>query len=346
MRRLITVACLGLTIPWLGMTSQIVAAQSVEEFYRGKQMEFIIAVAPPASIDSWGRLFARHLPKYIPGNPAIIPRNMPGAANIIALNYLYNQARRDGTALGITNSGVATQELLGNKAVKFKIAEFNLLGSPDSVRWVCVATENAKVKTGADLFNEELIVGGSAQSIATPILLSQLLGMKFKVVPGYSAAATVYLAMERKEVDGICQTLSSVENRSPGWIEQGKLRVLFNLERDPITNVAGITAPSIYALAKTEEQRQIITLNNEGSSLGRPVLTTPDVPRDRVNALRHAFAEVMRDKELIEEAKKQGLEIDPIGPDKLKEIIDRLASTPKDIVDKLVALVGKPAGAE
>jgi tripartite-type tricarboxylate transporter receptor subunit TctC len=335
-------AIVVLVVPWLLLNIKFAAAESVEDFYRGKQIEFIIAVAPPASVDSWGRLYARHLPKYIPGAPIIIPKNMPGAANVIALNYLYNQARRDGTALGITNSGVTTQGLLGNKGVRFKVGEFNWLGSPESVRYVCVANEQATVKTGADLFSEELVVGGSAQSIATPLLLNKLLGMKFKVVPGYSAAANVFLAMQRGEVNGICQTLSSIENRSPGWIAQGKLRVLFNLERDPISNVAGITAPSVYSFTKTEEQRQIITLNNETSALGRPIFTTPDVPKERLEALLQAVAEVVQDKEFIDEAKKQGLEIDPIGPDKLKEIIDRLARTPQAVVDRLTELIGKP----
>jgi tripartite-type tricarboxylate transporter receptor subunit TctC len=316
------------------------AADSVADFYKGKQVEFIISAAPGSSVDQWARLYARHLPRFVPGNPTFIPKNMPGGGHIIATNYFYNQAPRDGTSVAMVSRAMAVQEVLGNPAVKFKMAAFNWLGSPEKANRICVANATAKVKTGADLLDTELIVGGAGSGAPTttgPVLLKKLLGMKFKTIDGYHSSGDIFLAMERGEVEGICQTVSGIESVRPGWIAQGRLNVLFNLEKEPI---AAMKAPSIYTFTKTEEERQIIGFYNSTAELGRPVMTAPAVPPERVAALRDALAEVMKDKLFVEEATKQGLEISPLTGDEVRVITEAIGKTPKVLIDKTIDMVG------
>jgi tripartite-type tricarboxylate transporter receptor subunit TctC len=323
-----------------GFVTPATAADAVADFYRGKSMEIVIGTSSGGGYDQWARLFARHLPRFIPGNPTIVPKNMPGGGHIVATNYLYNVAPRDGTVLAMVSRNMPTQELLGNQAIKFKTADFNWVGSPESTYRVCVSMADAKVKTGADLLTTELTVGGAGAGTAistTPVLLEKLLGMKFKMIEGYNGGTAVFLAMERHEVDGICQTWAGIESSRPGWLAEKKVNVLFNMERQPL---AGVNAPSIHSFAKTDEQHAILTFYNSNAELGRPIMTTPGVPADRLAALRKAFQDTVKDKEFQEEAKKGGLDLQVMSGEQVAEVAQMIAHTPKAIVDKTIELVG------
>jgi tripartite-type tricarboxylate transporter receptor subunit TctC len=340
MKRLSVIAGLAAVLATPQMSSPAAAADPVADFYKGKQVEFIISGAPGSSVDQWARLYSRHLPRFVPGNPVFIPKNMPGGGHIIATNYFYNQAPRDGTSVAMVSRAMAVQEVLGNPAVKFKMLDFNWLGSPERANRICVSIPSAKVKKAADLFENELIVGGAgtgAPTTTSPVLLNKLLGMKFKTVDGYPSSGDIFLAMERGESEGICQTVSGIESVRPGWISGGKVNVLFNLEKEPI---ASMKAPSIYSFTKTEEERQIIGFYNSSAELGRPVMTAPGVPPERVAALRKAIADVMKDKQFMEEATKQGLEIAPLTGDQVRVITEGINKTPKALIDKTIDMVG------
>ena len=336
---------LGLaTIAVAASTAPASAQQSVADFYKGKTMEFIVGTSAGGNYDLFARLYARHLPRYLPGSPTIIVRNMPGGGHVIATNHLYNVSPRDGSVLAMVSRNMATQELLGLESIKFKMADFIWLGSPEKTNRICVAMPAAKVKKAADLFTTEITNGGAGAGTAistTPVLLTKVLGMKFKVVEGYNGGTDVVLNMERGEVEGICQTLAGVEGTRPGWIKDGKFNVLFNLERTPIKGVPGVNAPSIFEFTKTEEQRQILAFYNSNAELGRPVMTTPGVPADRVAALRKAMNEVMKDPAFIEEAKKQALDVDTMTGEEVEAVAKTIAGTPKSVVDKTVEMVGK-----
>jgi tripartite-type tricarboxylate transporter receptor subunit TctC len=328
------------TLALVATVTPAAAQQSVADFYKGKSMEFIIGTSPGGTYDQWVRLMARHMPKYIPGNPNIVPKNMPGGGHIIATNHLYNVSPRDGTVLAMVSRNMPTQELLGHSSVKFKSAEFNWIGSPELTNRMCVSMANAKVKKADQLMTETLVVGGAGSGTAistTPVLLTKLLGMKFNLVEGYNGGTAVFLGMERGEVDGICQTWAGIESSRPGWIAEKKLNVLFNMERTPI---ASLGAPSIHSFAKTDEQKAILSFYNSNAELGRPVMTTPGVPADRLAALRKAFDEMVKDKEFQEEAKKQGLDLQVMNWQEVSDVAKVIASTPKAIVDKTVELVG------
>ena len=313
---------------------------SVADFYKGKQIDFFIAGAPGEIYDQWARLMAQYLGRHIPGNPTILVRNMPGGGDLVATNYLYNIAPRDGSVIGMVSRNMPTQDVLKVPQVKFKSLEFNWLGSPEFSNRVCVASSKAKVKTADDLFQNELIVGGTGGGSAvstTPVLLNKVLGMKLKAIAGYHGGGDIFLAIDRGEVEGVCMTIAAINASAPGWIEQGRVKILFNLEKDPIP---GSGAPSVQSMAKTDEQRQIIAFYNSNIELGRPVLTTPGVPADRVAALRHAFDAMMQDTDFLAMARTTHFQINPLTGEQVSAGVARIMQTPKDIIDKTIAIVG------
>jgi tripartite-type tricarboxylate transporter receptor subunit TctC len=310
-------------------------ADAVEDFYRGKQVRFIIASATGGDYDQWSRLIARYLGKYIPGNPAIVPQNMPGGGQIVATNHLFTAAPPDGTVIGMIGRNLPNDALLKKEGVRFDPVKFNWLGSPELTNRVCVAIEGAPVQKAQDLMQHELLVGGAGAGTAvstTPILLARLLGMKFKLVEGYGSSQAILLAMERGEVQGICQTLSSVRSSRPDWFQSGKLKILFNTERHP---VPGLNAPSVFDFVKNEEQRRVLALYTSSVELGRPIVAPPGVPKERVEALRKALGDTLKDPALLEEAQKQGMEMTYVSGPEIEKLVIDLMSTPADIVEKM-----------
>lgn len=331
------------TLAWIAIAAVAAPsqAQSIAEFYKGKTIKFIIASRSGGTYDTWARIIVRHMGKHIPGNPKFLPQNMPGGGQIKAANHLFNIAPKDGTVIGIISRNLPTRAILNHPAVKFVPAKFNWLGSPELTNRICVAMKGVKVQKGEDLFSHQLIVGGAGAGTAvstTPNLLRALVGMKFKLVEGYGGAAEVVLAMERGEVEGICQSLSGFRTSRPGWIESGKVRVLFNMERNP---VPGLNAPSITKFLKTEDQRKMIAFYSSNVELGRPIVAPPGVPKDRIEALRRAFDATMTDKDFVAEVKKQGLEINALTGEELTRRILALAATPEDTVKKTESMLKK-----
>src|SRR5687768_9102581 len=321
--------------PMLAALCAPVAANPIEEFYRGKQVRFIISSATGGDYDQWSRLIARYLGKYIPGNPAIVPQNMPGGGQIIATNHLFNIADKDGSVIGMIGRNLPNDALIKKEGVRFDPVKFNWLGSPELTNRVCAAIEGAPVQKAQDLFQHELLVGGAGAGTAvsnTPTLLSRLLGMKFKLVEGYGNSQAILLAIERGEVQGICQSLSSLRGSRPDWFESGKLKVLFNTERQPVPN---LNAPSVFEFVKSEEHRKILALYTSSVEFGRPIVAPPNVPKERVEALRKALADTLKDPELLDEAKKQGMEMTYVSGQELEKLIADLMSTPAEIVEKM-----------
>jgi tripartite-type tricarboxylate transporter receptor subunit TctC len=322
-------------VPILAALCATVAADPIEDFYRGKQVRFIIASATGGDYDQWSRIIARFLGKYIPGNPTIVPQNMPGGGQITATNHLFTTAAQDGTVIGMIGRNLPNDALLKKEGVRFDPVKFNWLGSPELTNRVCVAIDGAPVKKAQDLFQSELLVGGAGAGTAvstTPVLLSRLLGMKFKLIEGYGNSQAVLLAIERGEVQGICQTYSSLRSSRPEWFASGKLKVLFNTERHP---VEGLNAPSVFDFVKSEDQRKVLSLYTSSVELGRPIVAPPNVPKERVEALRKALADTLKDPELLEEAQKQGMEMTYVSGPEIETLIADLMSTSPEIVDKM-----------
>jgi tripartite-type tricarboxylate transporter receptor subunit TctC len=309
-------------------------AQTAEEFYKGKQLRFVVGTAAGQEYDLWARLLGRHILRHVPGSPTLIVENMPGAGHIIATNYLFNVAARDGTVFGMVSRNMTDAAVMKLANVRYDPAKFNWLGSPEFSHRVMFVSPTAGIEKVPDLFERELIVGapGGLQGVtAAPILLKNLLGMKLKIVQGYRSPGDVVLAVSRGEVGGFVNTVGGPEGTRRQWVATGQLRALFNMEPDP---VPWLGAPSIFEFAKTEEQRQVLTFFAGNTRLGRPVMAPPEVPAERVTALRRAFDATMKDAAFLKEAESMGFEVAPQTGEKIAELVAAAVATPQDIVKK------------
>ena len=316
--------------------------QNGPDFFKGKSIRFVLGAAPGQEYDLWARLMARYLPRHIPGNPAFVVENMPGAGFITATNWLYNRAARDGTVWGMANHNVADQALSKMPNVLYDPAKFNWIGTPEYTNRGCFAVTNARAKSAKELFQTEMIVGGTGAGspvTQTPRLVANLLGMKMKLVEGYSKPQDAILAMERGELEGVCQTIQSFRQARPGWFETGKAYVVFITERE---RVAGINAPSIFEFTTTDEQREILSYYNSSAELGRPIMLPPDVPPTRVNMLRDAFMATMKDPEFLNDAGQLNYTITPRSGEALAAIIEGTMRTSSQIIEKTAKLSGAP----
>jgi tripartite-type tricarboxylate transporter receptor subunit TctC len=311
-------------------------AQSVAEFYKGKQLSMVIGSAPGGAYDGWARVLARHMGKHIPGNPTFVPHNMPGAGTLVAANHIYSVAPKDGTVIGGISREAPLAPLTGTTEARFDAQKFTWLGSPTDETVVCVAHKRSGVHSFADLQQKELIVGDTGPGTGTyvfPRVLNAILGTKFKPITGFPGGAQVFLAIEKTEVDGICQSLDAIARRMESGIKDGTYALLFQGGAEPHPTIKNV--PFALDLAKTEEQKQALNFVFAGLGIGRPFLAPPDIPADRARALRAAFDATMKDPEFIEEAKKQTLEVEPVSGEKIAGILQKLYATPRPIVDRI-----------
>ena len=264
------------------------AQTDIANQFKGKQLRIVTGSAAGQDYDLWARFIARHLGRHVPGNPTVIVQNMPGAGEMLATNWLFNVAPRDGTVWGTVGRNIPNAGFQGAPGVRYDATKFHWLGSPEDTNRGCFSMSKAKVQKAEDLFEHELIVGtiGAGATVTeTPNLLRGLLGMKFKMVDGYVRPQDVVLAMERGEVEGVCQTVQSFSRAKPEWLKNGTARVLFTAESDP---VPGIDAPTVFKFAKTDEQRAILAFTASTLDLGRPYMLPPGVPPEIVQAMRRA----------------------------------------------------------
>jgi tripartite-type tricarboxylate transporter receptor subunit TctC len=279
--------------------------------------------------------------KHIPGNPNIVPRNMPGAGSLVLANWLYNVAPKDGSVFGIIGRGTGFDPVLGNEAAKFDAVKYNWIGSMNNEVSVCVAWHTAGINDWKQLRQKEMVVGGTGPSADTdqfPRILNGVLNTKFKIISGYPGGNDINLAMERGEVQGRCGwSWSSVKSTRWSWYTDGKVKVLIQLSLEKHEDLPKV--PLITDLADTPEEKQILTLVFARQALGRPFLAPPNVPKERVAALRKAFTATMKDKEFQAEAKKGKLEINPITGEAVQKIMVNAAKTDPKILKKTAAML-------
>jgi tripartite-type tricarboxylate transporter receptor subunit TctC len=268
-------------------------------------------------------MLARYIGKHIPGNPTVVVKNLDGAGSLRLANALYNQLPKDGTVFGTVARGAAFDPLLGNKAAQFDASKFSWIGSANDEVSVCVAWHTSGITKIEETFDKELVVGGTGPSADTdqfPRIVNGVLGTKMKIVTGYPGGNDVSLAMERGEVQGRCGwSWSSVISTRKDWYDSKKINVLVQMSLAKHPDLPNV--PLVLDLAKTPEQKQILTLVFARQALGRPFLAPPGVPADRLAALRKAFMDTMKDPEFIAEADKAKLEITPIDGEKVQQIV-------------------------
>ena len=316
-------------------------AQGVEQFYAGKTIELIVGYPPGGSNDVYGRAVARFIGRHIPGNPQVVFRNMPGAGSILAANHIYNVAPKDGTVLGLLAATNTLDEKLGASGVKFETAKFTWVGRISSAVNVTAMWNTSKIKTIDDAFKTESALGatGTGSTVYVyPNVLNRVLGTKFKLVMGYGGSNEAMLAMERGEIDGHSTSWEAYKSAHPDWIRDKKINVVvqYGLSRHPdLPDV-----PTCVEIAKTDEEKQILRAVVNATEIGKAILSSPGVPKERAEALRKAFMDMTQDGEFIAELEKMRVELTPLPGARLQELVQEVGNLTPDLVQKIKAVYG------
>jgi tripartite-type tricarboxylate transporter receptor subunit TctC len=321
-------------------------AQAQSDFYKGKTIELDIGLSVGGGYDLYARMLARHMGKYIPGNPSIVPKQLEGAGSMRLANFLANAAPKDGLTFGTINRGTAFDPLLGNKSAQFEAAKLNWIGSTNNEVSACVAWHTSGITSIEQVKTKELIVGATGPSADTyqfPKIANGVLGTKFKIVTGYPGGNDVDLAMERGEVSGRCGwSWTSLKATHQSWLDEKKMTVLFQAGLSKHADLPN--TPLIIDLAKTDEQRSILRLIFARQVMAWPFVAPPGVPNDRVAVLRKAFMETLADPELVADAAKARLDLAPMSGDDIQTLVAKLYALPAKVSERAKqALIYKPA---
>lgn len=322
------------------IVSALSTARAQTDFYAGRTIQLIVGFGTGGGYDLWARTLARQMGKHLKGVPNIVVQNMPGAGSYNAANHLYAIAPKDGSAIGLIARDAAVGPLTGAPGARYDATKFNWLGTPATEHSVCVAYHTAKVKSVADLQTQELIlgdVGAGGASREYPLALSRMLGMKFRLISGFHASSDIFLAMERGEVEGMCESYDSVKTRHADWLADGRLRVLLQGGEKPHPELTSV--PFVFNLAVNDADRQALTFLYSGMAIGRPFLAPPGVAGERVQELREAFERTMKDAEFAADARKQKLTLDPATGAHLAAVIGALYATPRPVIERVGALI-------
>ena len=333
-------AHIGLGLLALAILAPIPALAQPAPDLAGKSVSLIIGFGPGGGYDLWGRVVARNMGRHLPGNPNIVPQNMPGAGSFVAANNIYNIARKDGTVFAIIARDAALGPLSGADGTKFDPLKFTWLGTPTKETNVCIAYKSAKVQSFDQLLKTELVIGDTGPGTGTrtyPLVLNAIMGTKFKIVGGFPSSQDVFLGMERGELEGICESLDSVTGKRPDWLKSKTVTVLFQAGAEPNPALPGV--PFALDLAKTEEQKQAMTYLYAGQGIGRPFVAPPNMVPERARMLQTAFWATMKDPEFVADARKNNLDVDPEDGAHLLSLMQRIYATPKAVIDKVGALV-------
>jgi len=319
------------------------AAQSVESFYKGNTITVLIAGTPGGGFDAYSRLMAQHLPRFLPGNPTMVAKNMAGAGGLTLANYLYNVAPHDGTVIAYVGA-IAMQPLLNPDApnTKFDPRRFTWIGSMAASQSLLLAWHTAPIQTADDLLTKEMIVAGTGAASNTdyyPKVMNREIGTKFKLITGYVGSRETLKAIEQGEAHGRFMSWDSIKATSKGWLDEKKIRIVMQaaLTRHPeLPDV-----PTVLEVAEKHGKSGAIPALRfmlASDRMGRPIAGPPGIPADRTAALREAFAKMIKDPEFLADARKRRLEPDlPLDGAGVEETVKQIYQTPKDVVARVAA---------
>lgn len=320
------------------------AADSVEDFYAGKQLTAVVPSSAGGSFDSYLRLMADHLGKFIPGNPTIIVQNMPGGGGVKSLNYIYNVAPKDGTYFGMPIHTTLTFGLLNPEKVKFEGPKFNWIGSMAGIHDVIGVWHTSSVKNVEDARKTVVPMGATGRGGNTYldiVMANNLLGTKFKVILGYPGAAEINVAIERGELAGRASSWEGLTAQQPDWFVGPKFIPIIQIGGDKIAELPNV--PNFRDLIENEEDKAALDVLSVGLSLGRALFTTPGVPEERVAALRAAFDKMVVDKDYLADAKSRSMTAhDPKKGAVIQEIVAKAYAIPAKVVDRAKAALAEP----
>ena len=323
-----------------GLSALVASPVTADEFYKGKTIDFIVGGNAGGGYDIYARAIARHLPRHIPGNPAIVVKNMQGGGSAKAATFLFEQGAKDGTMIGAVFPGAIMEPLLGTRAGKFPYdaRQFQYLGTANNATRICATWHGSKTRTYDDALQRTTVLGSSQAGGSTrdyANMLKHLTGAKFNVVAGYKGTVDIIIAIERGELDGVCgYDFTSLRTQRPEWIRDRKVNLLvqLGLEADPELTKMGV--PEVWKYLKNAEDRKVIELIVTQQVLGRPYFAPPGVPADRLKILRDGFSATFKDKAFLADAQKMRIDIEPLDGAKVQALVEKLYGSPKDLVEK------------
>lgn len=314
------------------------AAQTPEEFYKGKTVTFYVGLSPGGGYDINARLTARYIGKYIPGNPQVVVRNMPGGGSLVMTNFVANVPARDGLHIGAPQRGIPLEPLLGDASnARYDALKLQWIGSTNADTSVAISTKKSGVRTWQDLKTKELVVGGTGvgtESVTVPYILRNLLGFKYKVIAGYPGGSQLNLAMQRGEIDGRGTiTWTTIKPMKKEWLDSGEAFVLYQQGLKKHPDIPDV--PLVTELTDDPDIKRVLKIQFTAFEMGRPYFVAEGVPADRVAALRTAFDKAMKDPELLAEAEKLQLDISPSTGAEMTELMTDIYATPKPLIARL-----------
>jgi tripartite-type tricarboxylate transporter receptor subunit TctC len=315
-------------------------AAYAEDFYKGKQIAFVVSSDVGGSYDVFARMMARHLPKYIPGEPSIVTQNMAGAGGIRATNWLYTAAPKDGLTIGMINNTLAFDPLYGNKQAQYDATKFNWLGTPSQETGLLIVWHTVQVNTIEDAQKREIILSASG-SASTPAffarVLTNIFDLKTKIIPGYKSQTDSFLGMERGENDGNASPFwSSLTNNNPSWVPDKKIKVLVYYGNVRVPEIPG---PYVMDLIKDPEKRQIMEIAQAGLAMGRPVTAPPGVDPAKVKILGDAFVAIFKDPAYLAECEKVKLDCSaPSSGAEMLAYVKKIYASSPSAVEKITAI--------
>ncbi len=325
----------------VAMTAPARSQQSVEDFYRGKQLDMVIGYSPGGTYDLYARLVARFLGNYIPGKPTIVPRNMPGAGSRLATKWVYSVAPKDGTVLATADQSLSVEQAMGDKQLDLDTTRLVYIGNPNADNNTTATWFTSGIKTIEDAKKKQVVMGatGGSTSSQYPKAMNALIGTKFKIIIGYPGGNDINLAMEKGEVDGRgSNAWGSWKATRPDWLRDKKINILVQIGLTKAPDLPDV--PLLIDLASNDQDRAVLKLLSASSTIGRPIFTSPGVPAERVKALRDAFDAMVKDPVFLAEAGREHFDINPVSGANLQKIVADIVATPKPIADRLLQIIG------
>ena len=340
-RDVFIIACI--VIGALHISGSIAAAQSLDDFFKAQPFKIIVGSPPGGSYDLYGRAISRHLGNHLPGQPTVIVQNMPGGGGYLAVNYLYNNALKDGSVIATFSRSVPMQPLTDSTGVQFDPQKLEWIGSASDEVGLVLSWNTSPVKTYADLQRLGMTVastGPGTDSNVYPRVVSNILGVNIKIVTGYPGAADMLLAVERGEVDGAAGiSWSSLWPNKKDWVDNHKLNLLVQLGLK--SNHAQLKdVPLILDLVRNETDRRVLEVIFARQAMAYPFAAPPGVPTARLSAIRTAFAKTLTDEHFLSEANRAGMSVNPATAEELTAIIKRVYTSPPDVIEKVKTAMG------
>jgi tripartite-type tricarboxylate transporter receptor subunit TctC len=324
----------------LALSTSPLTAQSVAEFYRGKTITCYIGYGVGGGYDLFARTISRHMTRHIPGNPTILPVNMPGASSMILGNHLARRAPQDGTAFGAVNSALVFDTLFAGSESKaqFHGPELTMIGNAVSSASVLVAWHTSGVKTIDDLRRKQLIIGATSRSGDTyllPLAVKNVLGLdNLKIITGYPGTREAAIALERGEITGRVWDMEGIKAGRPQWLKDGSINILAQLAPGKMPEVPA-EVPLVKDYVANDDDKKVLDVIFTSTILARPYIAPPNIPADRAKALRDAFMATMKDPEFLADTTKLQLTIDPTSGEEMEKIVRDAYALPEAVVQKV-----------